>query len=120
MLQVPAKLLASLLLLAPAADGWLGVYLDGERAEAVITEVVPGSPAQKAGLQAGDELLAVDDQATATREAFTAAIRARKAGDRISIKLRRNDKEQIVAVKLGERPETAPAVEPPPVAKPAR
>lgn len=120
MLQIPATFLSSLLLLAPAADGWLGIYLDMERDAAVVAERIPGSPAEKAGIEAGDVLIAVDDKATPTREAFTAEIRARKAGDRVSIKLKRAGKEQIVVVKLGERPEQAVAVEPPPASKPSR
>ncbi len=100
---LPATLLP-LLLLAPVADGWLGVYLDTERDEAVIAEAMPGSPAAKAGLQAGDVMLAVGDTATPTRDAFIAAIRACKAGDSVRLKIRRGKDESIVVVKLGERP----------------
>jgi len=99
----------SLLLLAPAADGWLGIYLDSERTEAVVTEVIPESPAAKAGLQAGDVLFAVDDKATPTREQFVAAIRAGKAGDRVRIQVRRGEQEHVVVVRLGERPEEVAA-----------
>ena len=66
----------SLLLLAPAIDGWLGIYLDNEAVQAVIGEVIPESPAARAGLRAGDVLLAVGDLATGTRESFIAAVRA--------------------------------------------
>ncbi|HEX5050794.1 MAG TPA: PDZ domain-containing protein [Planctomycetota bacterium] len=104
--------LFSLLLLAPPADGWLGVFLDGERDEAVVTEVIPDSPAAKAGLQVGDVFLAVGDKETATRDAFVAAIQAGQAGDRVSIKLRRDGKERTVVVKLGKRPETVGVAEP--------
>lgn len=99
-----STLLWSLFLFAPFADGWLGVSLaDDERA--VIAEVVPGSPAAKAGLAIGDVMLAVDDKATPTRESFVAAIRAQQAGNRVRIKLQRGDREQIVVVRLGERPD---------------
>ena len=90
---------------APIADGWLGVYLSQDHDEPVITEVIPDSPAWNAGMKVGDVLLAVGDTATATRDEFIAAIRAGKVGDRLSIKLRRDGKEQTVVVKLGERPE---------------
>ncbi len=113
-----AASIVSLLLLAPAADGWLGVYLSEEHDEAVVAEVIPDSPAAKAGLKEGDVLLAVGDTATATRDDFIAAIRAGKAGDRLTIKLRRGDKEQNVVVKLGERPQQGVPATPAPTAKP--
>jgi S1-C subfamily serine protease len=105
--SLPLTLLP-LLFLAPSIDGWLGIYLDNERNEAVIAEVIPDSPAARAGLQAGDELLAVGDTKTASREAFIAAIRAQKPGDRLSIQLRREGREQVVMVRLGNRPEEVP------------
>jgi serine protease Do len=108
--MIPLSLpLASLLLLAPIADGWLGVYLDPDRDQAVIAEVIPESPAARAGLQAGDELLAVGDQSTPTRDGLVAAIRGHKAGERLRIKLRRDGKESIVTVQLAERPGSLPA-----------
>lgn len=100
--------LVSMLLLAPLADGWLGIYLDTDRDEPVVTEVIPGSPAAAAGLQAGDLILAIDDHLTPTREALIEVVRARSAGDRVKIKVRRGDKEPVVTVKLGEHPETRP------------
>lgn len=102
--------LFSLLLLAPpAADGWLGVYLEQDRNEAVIAEVIPGSPAAKAGLQVGDVMLAVGDQATANSAEFIAAIRKAAPGDRVRIKVQRKGQESIMIVKLGDRPETIAA-----------
>lgn len=112
--------LFSLLFLAPpAADGWLGVYLEQDRNEAVIAEVIPGSPAAKAGLQVGDVMLAVGDQATANSAEFVAAIRKAAPGDRVSLKVQRKGKESIMIVKLGDRPEvvasnTAPQAAPAP------
>ena len=121
MLPMPAPLL-SLFLLAPAAEGWLGIYLASDRDEAVVGEVIPDSPAAKAGLQMGDVLLAVGEKGTPTRDDFVAAIRAAKVGDRLSIKVRRGGQDQLVVVKLGQRPDqpTPPsaAVTPPAAERP--
>lgn len=111
--------LASLFLLAqpPAADGWLGVYLANDREAPVVAEVIPESPAARAGIQTGDELLAVGDTATPKRADAIAAIRGHQAGERLAIKLRRDGKELRVVVVLGERPESLPTpapVTPPP------
>jgi predicted metalloprotease with PDZ domain len=107
-----------LLLLSPppASDGWLGIYLDGEAEAAVVLEVIPDSPAHKAGLEAGDVLLAVGDTATPDQDAFVGAIQKGKAGDRVAIKLRRAGREQTVVVTLGKRGEEqvpAPSSAPP-------
>lgn len=102
---VPAALV-SLALLAPSVDGWLGIYLDNERTEAVVVEVIPESPAARAGFKAGDVLLAVGDRATATREDFIAAVRAGKVGERLAVRLLRDGKEQLLEVVLGQRPES--------------
>lgn len=114
---VPAALV-SLALLAPFVDGWLGIYLDNERSEAVVVEVIPESPAARAGFKAGDVLLAVGSTATATREEFIAAVRAGKVGQRLAVKLLRDGKEQTVDVVLGQRPETV--AKPPAAAGSAR
>lgn len=107
--------LASLLLTqialgqTPAAEGWLGVYLAADEDAAVVAERIPDSPAARAGLQAGDVILAVDGKAVASREALIDAVRGRKAGEKVQLKLRRAGKEQTVAVELAERPATMPA-----------
>lgn len=110
------NLILPLLLAAPIAEGWLGVYLDSDRKEAVVQEVIPGSPADKAGLAAGDVLLAVAEKLTPTREEFVAAIRSHEAGDRVKIKYRRGDRESVATVKLAQRAEEAT---PPTATKPA-
>jgi S1-C subfamily serine protease len=116
-----SALLLPLLFQAPAADGWLGVYLDPDREEAVVSEPIPGSPAEKAGLKMGDVLLAVDEKKTPTREDFVAAIRTHNAGDRVRITFRRGEKDDTVVVKLAERTEEgvpAPTAKTPDTQKP--
>jgi S1-C subfamily serine protease len=95
-------------LLASAADGWLGIWLE-DADTAIVSEVVDGSPAHRAGLLVGDELLAVGDVATPTRDGFVRAIQGRKVGERVVIKLRRDGKERTVTVQLAQRPEEAGA-----------
>lgn len=101
--------LFSLFLMAPLASGWLGVYLSQDSNEAVVAEVIPGTPAANAGLLSGDVLLAVGDAKTPTRDKFTAEIQKLKPGTRVKIKLRRNKREQVVVVRLGERPKASGA-----------
>jgi len=100
-----------LLLSSPPADGYLGVYLDTEREEAVVVEVIPNSPAAAAGLRVGDVLLAVGDRATPDRESLVAALESHGPGDTVVLRLRRDGTEQAVSVTLGKRP--APSAPPP-------
>ena len=107
-----ATLLTSLLFwLSVSTDGWLGVFLAASDPPQVV-EVVPASPADKAGIQAGDRFLAVDDKAVTTRDQFVGAIRACKQGQRVKLKLQRHGGELTVVVQLGERPEDAALPQP--------
>jgi serine protease Do len=99
--------LLSFLLMTPAATfgpGYLGVFLK-ESEQAVVREVIPGTAAQKAGIKAGDVMLAVDGTKTPTRQSFVEAIQGHQSGDRVRIKLRRGKRDRVVVVKLGERQE---------------
>lgn len=115
-MRLLAATILPLLLSPPPADGYLGVYLDTERPEAVVVEVIPSSPAAAAGLRVGDVLLAVGDRSTPDRESFVTALAAHGPGATVVVRLRRDGTEQAVAVTLGKRP--APSA-PPPASTPA-
>lgn len=100
-------LLSTLLASTPAAAGGPGAF--GARmkasAQAIVSAVEPGGAAAAAGVRVGDMLLAVDGVATPTREAFLRALQACSPGDRLTIRLRRADRERYALVELG--PSTA-------------
>jgi S1-C subfamily serine protease len=54
---------------------------------AVIAGVVRGSPADSAGISAGDVITAIDGRATSSPRSITAAILAKKPGSRLTIRL---------------------------------
>ena len=99
----------SLLLVAPTASGWLGVYLSTDVEQAVVSEVIPGTPAAKAGLKSGDAFLAVGDTLTPSRDKFVAAVQKHEVGARVKIKIRRLKQELVVYVQLGQRPDSSGA-----------
>lgn len=103
MSPLSAFLLPLFLTLTAALDGWLGVFLDSTEHPQVM-EVIPDSPAAKAGLQIGDRFLSVNDVATPTTAAFVTAIQAGKPGQRVRLKVQRDGKELAVVVRLAERP----------------
>ena len=91
---------------APAAGGpgYLGVELSGED-QVRIDRVVEGSPAEKAGLRAGDMIIAIDADAVGSIEDLAGAIAEAGAGSEVVLDLLRDEGEQFerVAVKLGAR-----------------
>ncbi len=102
---------------APATPGWLGVSLGLTDGGVVLAEVLEGSPAERAGLQAGDRVLAVNDQPVESVQAVVGAIRAERPGRRVSLRIERDGAEQRVRAVLGNQPEEL-APPPPPGATP--
>lgn len=91
-------------------EAWIeagpGFMLAQERG-ALITQVVPGSPAEAAGLQPGDLILSVDGEELDEGTNLTTLIQARKPGDTVTLSLRRSDQAETVQVslELGENPD---------------
>jgi putative serine protease PepD len=82
---------------------YLGVQVtDGDGGGALIAAVVPGGPADKAGLQKGDIVTKIGSQDIPDAKALVAAVKAGKAGDQIQITIRRNGAEQKITATLGE------------------
>ncbi len=105
----------SLLLLATpawaaAGDPWIGLLLSDEGGGRFggtrVKEVVGGSPGEKAGIAAGDEVLAIDDHLTATSRSVIEDVR--QAGVGRSVKVRLVDGKghtRTVSVKLTAKPD---------------
>lgn len=99
----------------PGKRGYLGVTLDDlseqlgeffgvERGRgALVKEVVDDSPASKAGLKAGDVIVAINEDRVREADDVSDAIRDLNDGDEAKIKLLRDPKEQTVTAKIEER-----------------
>jgi hypothetical protein len=68
-----------------------------------FSDVKPGSPAAKAGLQAGDVLIQFGDKPIKNLYDFTDALRRSKVGDVVPVTVLRDGKEMKVDVKLEQR-----------------
>jgi putative serine protease PepD len=84
---------------------YLGVTLPDDGA-ATFEEVVPDGPADRAGLQSGDEVTEVDGKSITTGDELREAIDAKKPGDKITLTIERDGDERTVQVTLGQRPAT--------------
>ena len=109
--------------------GWLGVNiqdLKGELADyygakggegVLVTEVVPGNPAEKAGIKAKDIITAVDGEKVRTSRELTAKAATLPVGETTKITVVRDGKERTVDVKVAKRPVTVADAGKPPVEK---
>jgi len=82
---------------------YLGVGISSSGA-AKLTNVVSGAPADKAGLQVGDVITAIDGTKLSTGDDLRAAIAAKSPGDTISVTYTRGDAPHTASVKLADRP----------------
>jgi len=95
---------------------WLGVevttvtstiqhyYNLSVNAGALITSVTSGSPANKAGLKAGDVIIKIDDEDISTATELTSAIFSHQIGDQVEIVYYRGNVQQVVTATLEESP----------------
>ncbi|MCH8748748.1 PDZ domain-containing protein [Patescibacteria group bacterium] len=67
--------------------------------------IIPGSAADKAGLQEGDIILEIDGVRLIEETSLASIIRKKKVGDTITLTLLRADQERVVSVSLEEAPQ---------------
>lgn len=87
------------------AGGYLGVATRmSDAVELEVADVIEGSPAQKAGVLVGDVILGVNEDAMTDQQQFTTAIKARAAGDLVTLRLRSDGRVRQVPVTLAQKP----------------
>jgi putative serine protease PepD len=73
----------------------------GQPAGVGVVSVTPGGAADKAGIKAGDIILAVGGQATDSVNALQSVLATHKPGDQVQVRLSRNGSQSTVTVTLG-------------------
>jgi len=91
--DVSPQLASSLNLIRPAVD------------MAVVTEVAENSPAAEAGVKSGDVILEFNGKPVPKSHEFPSVIADTPPGQKVSLKIIHEKKEQTIAVKIGELPE---------------
>jgi len=84
---------------------WVGFYPQGFDGGVVITGVVPGGPADRAGLERGDLVLSVDGTSVSTLRELYRAIWRKTAGEPLSLQILRESAIRVVEVETGNRDE---------------
>lgn len=84
------------------------IVADGsaKRAAAVVVKLVAGTPADKAGLKAGDAIIAVDGKAVDGSLSLVAQVRERTVGDKVVIKVVRDGQTKDLSATLTSKPTT--------------
>jgi putative serine protease PepD len=77
-----------------------------KRAAAVVTDVTDGTPAAKAGLKAGDAIIAIDGDSIDGSLSLVAQVRERTAGAKVTIKIVSGGQAKDISVTLADRPAT--------------
>ncbi len=97
------------------SDGYLGVQiqgLDGQLADyfgakdggVLITEVIEDSPAEKAGMKAGDVILSVAGEEVEDASDLVEEIRGHKPDSQVQLNVIRKNRKRKMKVTLGEAP----------------
>jgi C-terminal processing protease CtpA/Prc len=88
--------------------GWVGIELEHNEKDGslTVTKVVPGSPAEAAGLQPGDELYALNGIVINDKneEALKKAKKDWQPGQTVNYTIKRNGQERPISVTLGTMP----------------
>jgi putative serine protease PepD len=88
---------------------WLGIDLyNSPYGGPIVVGVVPGSPAQRAGVEPGDVITQVDAQPVASASAFGSALAGKHAGDHVVLSLERGAVTYAARVTLANRPVANP------------
>ena len=120
--NIAKAIMSQLIEFGEVRRGLLGVSISDVNAEtaealgldenvqgALVQEVVPDSAAEKAGIQAGDVITRVDDEAVSSANDLRTAIGLHRAGDKVRLELIRDGKTRKLTATLSELTEAQQA-----------
>ena len=89
----------------PRAPGHPTPTIIRDRVGALIVEVLPGTPAEAAGLRPGDMIVSVDRQSLVGDRTLGDVIGAYRPGDEVALTVLRNGRAQTIRVRLAAHPD---------------
>ncbi len=84
---------------------WIGFYPQASDDGIALSGIVPGGPAEAAGLQRGDLVLSVDGQAVDSLRPLYRALWRRRPGEVVGMQVLREESIHVVEVVAGDRDE---------------
>lgn len=83
--------------------GWLGIETELQKSRLVVTAVKRGMPAYKAGVNVGDEILAIGDYRVPP-ESWAERLKAYRPGERATLLVARRERLTRLPIVFGEKP----------------
>jgi serine protease Do len=74
------------------------------RKGALVAELTPGGPAERAGLRAGDAILSLNGRELTSSTDLTRRVGASREGDQLRLEVWRDGRRQTIEVRAGRRP----------------
>ena len=87
----------------PGNEPFIGIKGAANSKEAKVDQIIPDSPASKAGVAVGDMIASVNDTPVADFTAFKAIINDHQPGDELKLKIKRGDMDVEIKVKLARK-----------------
>jgi serine protease Do len=114
--NMATRVMESLIATGKVVRGWLGVYIQNvnpqiakamnlkETSGALVGDVVPDSPADKAGMKSGDVITRFGDKPVTDATQLMNEVAELKPGTEVAVTVNRDGKQENLNVKLGEQP----------------
>jgi serine protease Do len=84
--------------------GWLGIFSDWDQDEILVSDVIPKSPAEAAGLEPGDVILEIERRAIEEARQLARVLRWSGPGGKIELTVDRQGALKHLPVRLGSYP----------------
>ena len=99
-----SRIVSQLLAKGSIERGWLGVSVEDRDSAVIIARLDRNGPAAKAGIKAGDQVVAVNGEPIESSRGLIRAVAAEHPGGSIRVTVRRAGREMEIAVNVGRRP----------------
>ena len=98
---------------------WLGIAIEKGKAGVLVKGVIPGTPAEQAGIQTGDEVLRIDTTSVSEPTQLISAVQNSGIGQQVVVVLQRGKVKITKKLKLEARPDELKLIRDKLVGKPA-
>jgi len=120
-IEAAAKVAGDIQKYGEPRHGWMGVGVMPDRsrpergAPVFVDRLYKGTPAEKSGLKAGDEVISIGNRPVREPSDILDAAFFSEVGGKVPVKVKRDGKEQIFTITVSARPDSSRIVEPAPL-----